>query len=134
EAELGAGGLRLAAQRGDARHLPQLARLDTTATARAARPLRADATYLITGGLGGVGVHVARWLVEHGARRLAILGRTALPARSHWAALPAGTREAKAVQAIRDIEALGASVHPAAVDVGDEAALQRFVDGFAAEG
>ncbi len=38
---------------------------------------RADATYLITGGLGGVGFQVARWLVDHGARNLALVGRRA---------------------------------------------------------
>ncbi|MFG1955424.1 SDR family NAD(P)-dependent oxidoreductase, partial [Micromonospora sp. NPDC048830] len=37
--------------------------------------VRADGTYLITGGLGGLGLHVARWLVERGARTLALVGR-----------------------------------------------------------
>ncbi|RJS17006.1 StiE protein [Corallococcus sp. H22C18031201] len=36
---------------------------------------RADATYLVTGGLGGLGLMVARWMVEHGARHLVLLGR-----------------------------------------------------------
>ncbi|MFB1483782.1 SDR family NAD(P)-dependent oxidoreductase [Corallococcus sp. RDP092CA] len=34
-----------------------------------------DAAYLITGGSGGLGLLVARWLVEHGARHLVLLGR-----------------------------------------------------------
>ncbi|HLJ24240.1 MAG TPA: SDR family NAD(P)-dependent oxidoreductase [Candidatus Acidoferrales bacterium] len=38
--------------------------------------LRADATYLITGGHGGLGLAVARWLVEKGARHLVLLGRS----------------------------------------------------------
>lgn len=37
----------------------------------------ADATYLITGGLGALGLHSARWLVEQGARNLLLLGRSA---------------------------------------------------------
>ncbi|AGC45623.1 polyketide synthase [Myxococcus stipitatus DSM 14675] len=37
----------------------------------------ADGTYLITGGLGGLGLQVARWLVEQGARHLVLLGRAA---------------------------------------------------------
>jgi acyl transferase domain-containing protein/NAD(P)-dependent dehydrogenase (short-subunit alcohol dehydrogenase family)/acyl carrier protein len=36
---------------------------------------RDDATYLIVGGLGGFGLAVARWMVERGARHLALLGR-----------------------------------------------------------
>jgi acyl transferase domain-containing protein/pimeloyl-ACP methyl ester carboxylesterase/aryl carrier-like protein len=38
--------------------------------------LKPDRTYLITGGLGGVGLRVAHWMVEHGARHLALLGRS----------------------------------------------------------
>ncbi|AGC47280.1 polyketide synthase [Myxococcus stipitatus DSM 14675] len=36
---------------------------------------RADATYLVTGGLGGLGLQVARWMVRRGARNLVLLGR-----------------------------------------------------------
>ncbi|MCZ4351947.1 SDR family NAD(P)-dependent oxidoreductase [Roseovarius aestuarii] len=34
--------------------------------------------YLVTGGLGGLGRHFARWLVERGARRLVLTGRAGL--------------------------------------------------------
>lgn len=38
---------------------------------------RADATYLITGGLGGLGLSLAEYLADRGARSLALLGRSA---------------------------------------------------------
>lgn len=37
--------------------------------------VRADGTYLITGGLGGFGLVLARWLVRNGARHLVLVGR-----------------------------------------------------------
>ncbi|MBN1814014.1 MAG: SDR family NAD(P)-dependent oxidoreductase [Anaerolineae bacterium] len=37
---------------------------------------RADGAYLITGGLGGLGLTVAQWMVERGARNLALMGRS----------------------------------------------------------
>ncbi|QRK05992.1 type I polyketide synthase [Archangium violaceum] len=37
--------------------------------------VRPDGTYLITGGLGGIGLVLARWLVEQGARHIVLLGR-----------------------------------------------------------
>jgi NADPH:quinone reductase-like Zn-dependent oxidoreductase len=37
--------------------------------------IRADATYLITGGLGAIGLWSAQWLVERGARNLVLVGR-----------------------------------------------------------
>jgi myxalamid-type polyketide synthase MxaB len=39
--------------------------------------LRSDATYLITGGLGALGLHAAKWLVEKGARHVVLVGRKA---------------------------------------------------------
>ncbi len=35
----------------------------------------AEGTYLITGGLGGLGLEVARWMVQHGARHLVLNAR-----------------------------------------------------------
>jgi acyl transferase domain-containing protein/acyl carrier protein len=44
----------------------------------ASRPasFKANASYLITGGLGKIGLKVAQWLVDHGARSLVLVGRT----------------------------------------------------------
>ncbi len=44
---------------------------------RALPAIRPDASYLITGGLGGLGIEVARWLTHRGARALALVGRRA---------------------------------------------------------
>ncbi|GAB4195006.1 MAG: type I polyketide synthase [Roseiflexaceae bacterium] len=47
------------------------------APAQPGAPLvRSQATYLITGGLGGIGLRLARWLVAQGAKHLALLGRS----------------------------------------------------------
>ncbi len=40
------------------------------------QPLRPEASYLITGGLGGLGQRLARWLVERGAKRLVLVSRS----------------------------------------------------------
>lgn len=41
-----------------------------------AKPIDRAGTYLITGGLGGLGLYFAQWLVEQGARHLLLLGRS----------------------------------------------------------
>ena len=38
--------------------------------------LRADSTYLITGGMGGLGLKTAEWMTQRGARHLVLLGRS----------------------------------------------------------
>lgn len=49
----------------------------STARAPAGPALRPDATYLVSGGTGGLGLTVADWLVRRGARHLALLARSA---------------------------------------------------------
>ncbi len=39
--------------------------------------IRPEGVYLITGGLGGIGLEIARWLAEDGARHLILMGRSA---------------------------------------------------------
>jgi acyl transferase domain-containing protein/NADPH:quinone reductase-like Zn-dependent oxidoreductase/NAD(P)-dependent dehydrogenase (short-subunit alcohol dehydrogenase family)/acyl carrier protein len=48
----------------------------TGAGNEAALPLRSDGTYLITGGLAGLGLLVAQWMVENGARNLMLMARS----------------------------------------------------------
>jgi acyl transferase domain-containing protein/acyl carrier protein len=75
--------------------------------------LRKGGVYLITGGLGGLGLAVARELAGTGLRpRLLLLGRTAA--------------EDSAVAT--ELEMLGARVHVLACDVTDRRALRRALD------
>jgi acyl transferase domain-containing protein/acyl carrier protein len=79
---------------------------------RAAAPVFHRGTCLISGGLGGLGLAVAKWLVEQGARSLLLLGRREAATPAQLAAL-ARLREA------------GAQVMALAVDVSDLSALTR---------
>ncbi|MCB9450592.1 MAG: SDR family NAD(P)-dependent oxidoreductase [Anaerolineaceae bacterium] len=92
--------------------------------------LRPDATYLITGALGGLGLNVARWMAEQGAGHLVLTSRTGLPDRAAWDTLPADSRGFAQVAAIREIEATGTTVQVVAVDVADEAAMTRLFEQF----
>ncbi len=94
---------------------------------------RADAAYLITGGLGGAGLHVAKALAARGVRRLVLMGRTPLPSRGEWSRVDPATPAGKRVAAVRELEALGVAVQLAAVDASRETELRAFLDGYAAE-
>jgi acyl transferase domain-containing protein len=83
--------------------------------------LSADATYLVTGGLGGLGLKVGHWLARRGARHLVLLGLRGLEA---GAAAETARRQA----GVRAIEGLGATVRVAACDVGDAHALGALLD------
>ncbi|HMA94587.1 MAG TPA: acyltransferase domain-containing protein [Polyangiaceae bacterium] len=89
---------------------------------------RANATYLITGGLGGLGMQVARWMVRQNARRLILMGRTALPERDTWHALAPDSPAGQKVAFVRELESQGVSVEVASIDVADEVALAGFLE------
>jgi myxalamid-type polyketide synthase MxaE and MxaD len=72
--------------------------------------LRGDAVYLVTGGFGGLGSLTARWMAERGARHIVLLGR----------------------HVPETLPAIEATVHSAAVDVGDRDALAAFLRAFRA--
>jgi acyl transferase domain-containing protein/acyl carrier protein len=86
------------------------ARISPAAPPRAGA-IRPDASYLVTGGLGGLGLEVARWLVARGARHLVLAGRRE-PSRA-------------AQDAIATLEAAGAHVLVAPVDVARPADVER---------
>ncbi len=119
--------------RGAQRFALRLARLERTGPP-APFAWRKDAAYLVTGGLGDLGLHVARAMVARGVRRLVLLGRTPLPPRQEWTRIAPETPAGKRIAAVRALEASGAAVHVAAVDVSDEARLRAFLDRYAAEG
>jgi acyl transferase domain-containing protein/aryl carrier-like protein len=95
---------------------------------------RSDGSYLITGGLGSLGLLVARWMVAQGARRLILMGRTQVPARSTWHKLEADHPQKGLMRTIQELEMLGATIHLAAVDAADEDQLSAFLAEYKQEG
>jgi malonyl CoA-acyl carrier protein transacylase len=73
--------------------------------------LRDDRSYLITGGLGGTGLRLARWMVNRGAKRLILLARR-----------PASDA-AKAV--LNELENSGADIRVIQADVSDFSQIRR---------
>lgn len=71
--------------------------------------VRADASYLITGGTGGLGLRTAGWLVTQGARNLILVARRQISQIAR--------------EAIKDMEQTGAKVHVVQADVSDRDAM-----------
>ncbi len=90
-------------------------------------PCRPDGTYLITGGLGSLGVEVATWLAGRGARRILLAGRNGIPHRRDWDGVTDPGARAR-IDAVRALEALGVTVHVRAVDVADPEQARRELD------
>ncbi|HVR08839.1 MAG TPA: type I polyketide synthase, partial [Thermoanaerobaculia bacterium] len=115
------------------------------AGAPAAGRLRRGGTYLITGGLGGVGLELAAALARAAGARLVLTGRRPFPSRDRWQELAgrsagaegaegaegaagAGLEQAPLVRRLLEIEALGAEVLVVQADVTDREAMRQALD------
>ncbi|MFK7739778.1 MAG: SDR family NAD(P)-dependent oxidoreductase [Planctomycetota bacterium] len=93
-------------------------------------PWRERGVYLITGGLGGIGMLLAEHLAQTRHAKLVLVSRRGLPPRTtwdEWVALRQGDRNADLIQRIRAMERLGAEVEVQAADVADRDAMRAVV-------
>jgi phthiocerol/phenolphthiocerol synthesis type-I polyketide synthase A len=86
-----------------------------------------DVAYLITGGMGALGLLMAAWLVDHGARRLVLAGRTGLPPRRDWDSATDDADVRHKIAAIRTLERRGVSVDAVALDIASAEALRALL-------
>ncbi len=119
------------AWRAGERWVQEQAELPLPAVAAGQSRFRARGVYLITGGLGGVGLAIAEHLARTVQARLVLIGRQGLPARSEWPQhLANGSASPSLVQRIRQvmaIETLGAEVLVIAADVTNPTQMKAAV-------
>src|SRR6266566_2898448 len=94
--------------------------------------LRQQGVYLITGGLGGVGLVLAEHLAQTVQARLVLLGRSGLPARQSWSqwleSHEATESTSRKIERIQALEALGAEVLVLQADVADQVQMERAIN------
>jgi NAD(P)-dependent dehydrogenase (short-subunit alcohol dehydrogenase family)/acyl carrier protein len=106
------------ALRGEKRYVPRLVHSKAGKTRKVL--LRSGGTYLISGGMGALGLRVAQWIVKQGGRRLVLLGRQ-------------GASE-KAQKVIDQLEQDGATIVVEKADVSDEKEMVTIFEKIALSG
>ncbi len=96
------------------------------------RRLRRSGVYLITGGTGGIGLSVAKYLAEACQARIVLTKKTPFPEKSTWRELSTAGDAPEAVlrtlRALLEIEELGAEVEVVTADSSDRKQMQDALD------
>lgn len=84
-------------------------------------PVDPDRSYLITGGLGAIGLHIADWLVaQQGARHVWLVSRRSPDDQQR--------------EAIAALQEHGATVHVVSVDIADSNGVEELIDRISTQG
>lgn len=127
-AETSAVGAEQVAYRGRKRWTWSYAPIRPQGAPGAPALLKERGVYVITGGLGGLGLVLARQLTSLVRARLVLLGRTGLPDRDSWADVLATAADsdpiASKVRAVQAIEEAGGQVLVISADITDKARMR----------
>ena len=80
---------------------------------------RNDGAFIITGGLGGLGLETASWAVSKGARHVILISRKTVPLKIVWESIAADHPQYEIIQQLLKLEQQGAVVELASLDIKD---------------
>lgn len=117
--------------RGRARWVPVFEPVVVPSASPAAPRLRPGGTYLITGGLGTIGLTLADHLARAGAGNLVLTSRSGLPPAAEWdawaASHDADDAVSRKIRRVRTVEALGVRVLVLGADAADQDQMREAV-------
>ncbi len=115
------------AYREGCRYVPRLVESKTNSS-KLPIEFKPDKSYLLTGAFGALGMLTAKWMIKNGARRLILMSRTEFPDRQMWGKIDRSSQLGKRVEFLHELEALGAVVHLAYVDVSDQEEINSYIN------
>jgi acyl transferase domain-containing protein/SAM-dependent methyltransferase/acyl carrier protein len=118
-----------AAYRGNNRWVPEFQPVRLSPPRNIGVRFEEGGLYLITGGLGGVGLELADHIAQTVRCKLALVGRSAFPERASWETLARGdSKQGLVARKLIDLEARGSMVMVFSGDVANEGDVRRIVE------
>jgi acyl transferase domain-containing protein len=113
----------VAAYRGTRRWIQDFKPVELKPAAEGELPLKAGGVYVITGGLGGMGLTFAHMLAQRTKGKLALLGRSPFPPPEEWDGIltkePVDPGMAQKIAKLKTIQDLGAEITIQSADISD---------------
>lgn len=110
------------AYRGAERYIEEMIETDIKNFEESDLKIREQGTYVITGGVGGIGLEVAKWLTSKAKVNLALINRSIFPARDKWQEIleTGASKYHRAIEIIQAIESQGSRVECLSGNISDE--------------
>lgn len=108
------------------RYIEQFGRMNVNQPTHTATPINDQGAYIITGGMGGIGLAMTAHLAARGAKNICLLNRSSIPAREDWEAIIYQNEDPKLVSRLlqlKEIEEAGTKVQCYSVDICNENVL-----------
>ncbi|MFB2921205.1 MULTISPECIES: SDR family NAD(P)-dependent oxidoreductase [Aerosakkonema] len=120
---------REVAYRNGQRFVPRLEKVNFSSFPKSPITFKQGGTYLLTGGLGGVGIQIAQYLLKHYQARLLLVGRTSLSHKSNWNThLEQKDSISQRLKAYQELLLIGGEIIYEDVDICDEKQLLSIVE------
>ncbi|WP_160670952.1 type I polyketide synthase [Clostridium sp. C8-1-8] len=90
--------------------------------------IKADGVYVITGGMGGIGLEIAKYLATIEKVNLVLINRSVFPRRENWTGIKQGNIDIKVlnkIKQINEIESLGSKVFIYSGDVCNDTDMNK---------
>lgn len=120
------------AYRNSQRYIPVLEKAIIFNQNRAAIEIKSSGVYLITGGTGGIGLEIGKYLAAKAKVNLALINRTKFPKRLEWDAPATGGTSpglSRKINKIREMENAGATVDCYSADVSEFEEMEALIAG-----
>nr|WP_243167813.1 type I polyketide synthase [Anaerocolumna cellulosilytica] len=118
------------------RYIEELDILDLDLLENAKIQIREQGVYIITGGVGGIGLEIAKYLSSQNKVKLAMINRTAFPLDIEWEEILRLKKDEKIcrkIEKLKEIQSFGSEVRLHCADVSDENAMREVIYAVRAE-
>lgn len=123
---------KVVAYRRGKRYVEEFRRKDLSLSAECDVSVRENGVYLITGGTGGIGLEIAKYLAGQQRVNLALISRSSLPEKDDWDSMlnqnDVCQKTLRKLTAIQDIERMGSEILYYQADVSNEAELHYVLE------
>jgi acyl transferase domain-containing protein/acyl carrier protein len=123
---------RLSAYRNNQRYIERFAPVEIQEAADQKVTIKSEGVYLITGGTGGIGLEMGKYLAtQKKGVNIALVNRSVMPDPSLWDEIlyeEEDKRTCRKIAAIRDMESLGATVRLYNADCGNRVQMKQVLE------